>query len=307
MDATGEKMKKITMKEGMGEYSFTGHFVGNEAKELMKILPDAKIDTDEEPGQKYTTTVTSEKYNDKSVEHAVKQAKGEIKNTHSSAGAGVAKFLTKERLKEIIRQEIAGAYGGDAMDAEDGSSYINEALNKDIKVFGQDLDKNLKAAGFNTIITFQLPSSEQQKKVQEDPKSVILYVTLSDQFQSLQLRGNAKSAKELDKIVSKFQVSSWNGPKMAFGSGWDAKTKQVVGGFNPGDIVGGGKGVNGVYYDANFTRYATTQAKTTTDQGGKTTKTQGVTQTMAKPAAQPQQESIDQAINEALNSFRKGK
>ena len=32
----------------------------------------------------------------------------------------------KEYLKEMIRKEIAGAYGGDAMDAEDGSSYINK-------------------------------------------------------------------------------------------------------------------------------------------------------------------------------------
>ena len=32
----------------------------------------------------------------------------------------------KEYLKEMIRKEIAGAYGGDAMNAEDGSSYINK-------------------------------------------------------------------------------------------------------------------------------------------------------------------------------------
>ena len=188
-------------------------------------------------------------------------------------------------------------------------SQLNEALNKDIKAFGQDLDKNLKAAGFNTVITFQDPSSEQQKKVQEDPKSVLLYVTQTDQYQGLQLRGNIKSAKELDKVVSKFQVADWNGPKMTFGSGWDTKTKQVVGGFNPGDIVGTKDPSTGIqgkpFYDANFYRYAITQAKTTTDQGGKTTKTQGVTQTMAKPSAQPQQESIEQAVNEALAKFRK--
>jgi hypothetical protein len=112
MDATGEKMKKITVKEGMGEYSFTGHFIGDEAKELLKILPDAEVSTDEEPGQKYTTTVTSAKYNDKSVEHAVKQAKGEIKSAPSmSTGEVTAKFLTKERLKELIRKEMKEALG----------------------------------------------------------------------------------------------------------------------------------------------------------------------------------------------------
>ena len=190
-------------------------------------------------------------------------------------------------------------------------SQLNEALNKDIKAFGQDLDKNLKAAGFNTIITFQAPSNEQQKKVQDDPKSVLLYVTQSDQYQGLQLRGNIKSAKTLDKVVSRFQVADWSGPKMTFGKGWDAKTKQVVGGFNPGDIVGTKDpraGIQGKpFYDANFYRYATTQAKTTTDQGGKTTKSQGVTQTMAKPAAQPQKESIELTVNEALANFRKQK
>jgi hypothetical protein len=188
---------------------------------------------------------------------------------------------------------------------------INEALNKDIKAFGQDLDKNLKAAGFNTIITFQNPSNEQIKKVQDDPKSVLLYVIQSDQYQGLQLRGNIKSAKALDKVVNKFQVADWNGPKMTFGSGWDTKTKQVVGGFNPGDIVGTKDPSTGIqgkpFYDANFYRYAITQAKTTTDQGGKTTKSQGVTQTMAKPAAAPQKESIEQAVNEALRKYHKQK
>jgi hypothetical protein len=124
MDATGEKMKKVAIKEG--EYSFTGDFVGNEAKELMKILPDAKIDTDEEPGQKYTTTVTSEKYNDKSIEHAVKQVMGTNAPIKDKKDLGSSFDKLKAQLKEMIRQEIAGAYGGDAMDTEDGSSYTND-------------------------------------------------------------------------------------------------------------------------------------------------------------------------------------
>jgi hypothetical protein len=39
-----------------------------------------------------------------------------------------SKKLNKEALLKMIREElneITGAYGGDAMDAEDGSSYTN--------------------------------------------------------------------------------------------------------------------------------------------------------------------------------------
>ena len=48
-------------------------------------------------------------------------------------------------------------------------SQLNEALNKDIKAFGQDLDKNLKAAGFQTlIIVGKFATDEQKKKVKTD-------------------------------------------------------------------------------------------------------------------------------------------
>lgn len=214
----------------------------------------------------------------------------------------------KTQINEIKRmQQLAGVIN---------ESQLEEALNKDIKAFGQDLDKNLKAAGFNTIVTFQPPSNEQEKKVREDLKSVILYVTQDNQYQGLQLRGNIKSAKELDKVVSRFQVASWSGPKMTFGSGWDTKTKQVVGGFNPGDIVGvkdPSTGIKGTpFYDATFYRYAVTQSKTVTTQayGGEETASKGVTQTMAKPSAQPQQESLDQLdeiVDKVLEKLRSKK
>ena len=214
----------------------------------------------------------------------------------------------KNQINEIKRmQQLAGIIN---------ESQLNEALNKDIKAFGQDLDKNLKAAGFNTIVTFQVPSSEQEKKVQDDPKSVLLYVTLDDQYQGLQLRGNFKSAKALDKIVYKFQVADWNGPEMTFGSGWDEKTKQVIGGFNPGDIVGSIDPITGnqnrPFYDARFYRYATTQTKVKTTGYGEETKSQGITQTVNKPspAAAPVAESFDQldeVVNKVLEKLRNTK
>jgi hypothetical protein len=126
MDATGEKMKKITMKEGMGEYTFNGDLKAGELSKLKDMLPDAEIDTDEESGQTIKTTVSSAKYNDKSVKHAVQSVLGTLEPIKDKKDLGGSFGKFKDQLKEMIRQEIAGAYGGDAMDAEDGSSYVSE-------------------------------------------------------------------------------------------------------------------------------------------------------------------------------------
>jgi hypothetical protein len=168
------------------------------------------------------------------------------KDNFVDAANGVKKVkmdkLTEDELKVLI------------------GNILTEALNKDIKAFGQDVERNLKSAGFNTLVTTQTPTDEQTNQVINDPKLVILYVSQDSSSQGLQLRGNITAAKDLSKIVNKFQVSSWNGPKKEFGSDWDAKTKQVVGGFNPGDIVGvkdPDSGISGKkFYDAGFYRYA---------------------------------------------------
>jgi hypothetical protein len=78
MDATGEKMKKVAVKENKVASTIFGKNA-NITKGVNKIA----------------------KEDDK-------------------------KKSIKDKLKEMIRQEITGAYGGDAMDPEDGSSYINE-------------------------------------------------------------------------------------------------------------------------------------------------------------------------------------
>ena len=49
----------------------------------------------------------------------------------------------------------------DAKHALDKEEPLGEALNKDIKAFGQDLDKAFKAAGFDTLVLMQTPSAEQ--------------------------------------------------------------------------------------------------------------------------------------------------
>ena len=127
MDATGEKMKKITMKEGMGEYTFNGHLKSGELSKLKTMLPDAEIDTDEEPGQTVKTTVSSAKYNNKSVEHAVKSVLGMLekspKDNISKANLG----SVKEQLKKMIRKQLKEmADGMEPMSREDGSFNTNE-------------------------------------------------------------------------------------------------------------------------------------------------------------------------------------
>jgi hypothetical protein len=127
MDATGEKMKKITMKEGMGEYTFNGNLKSGELSKLKTMLPDAKIDTDEEPGQTLKTTVSSAKYNDKSVKHAVQSVLGMLekspKDNISKANLG----SVKEQLKKMIRKQLKEmADGMEPMSREDGSFNTNE-------------------------------------------------------------------------------------------------------------------------------------------------------------------------------------
>jgi hypothetical protein len=127
MDATGEKMKKITMKEGMGEYTFNGNLKSGELSKLKTMLPDAKIDTDEEPGQTLKTTVSSAKYNDKSVKHAVQSVLGMLekspKDNISKANLG----SVKEQLKKMIRKQLKEmADGMEPMSREDGSFNTND-------------------------------------------------------------------------------------------------------------------------------------------------------------------------------------
>jgi len=136
MDATGEKMKKIAMREGMeGQYTFNGYFKGGELDKLMTMIPDAEIDDQVEYGQGTKTTIFSQQYSDEEIRKAVnsvigmpgtkKDVPGTIFNKNAGITAGL-KSLTKDDLMEMIRKEIAGAYGGDAMDPEDGSSYTND-------------------------------------------------------------------------------------------------------------------------------------------------------------------------------------
>ena len=144
MNATGEKMKKIVMKEGMeGQYTFNGSFKGGELDKLKTMISDAEIDNQVEYGQGEKTTVLSQQHSDEEIKKAVDSVIGMNEDKVASTifgnnanitkgvndiakGEGDKKKLTRERLKELIRKEITGAYGGDSMDPKDGSSYTND-------------------------------------------------------------------------------------------------------------------------------------------------------------------------------------
>ncbi len=132
------------------------------------------------------------------------------------------------------------------------SEALNEALNKDIKAFGQDLDKRFKEAGFDTLVIMNQATPEQLKIVASNPKAALFEVSQTPETQMLVLRVNPKMEAKAKSIIDKFQLSSYNGPVLK--RGWTAK--QVQGAMNPGDIVKQ-EGGNGSFYfysnDADYT------------------------------------------------------
>ena len=127
--------------------------------------------------------------------------------------------MKKSELKQLIKEEI--------------TKVLSEALNKDIKAFGQDLDKKFKEAGFNTLILFQNISQEQLNVIKTDPKAVAFQIYQNPETQTLTVYVNPKQIQNAESIINKFQLSDYNGPVLK--KGWTVK--QVQGAINPGDIV----------------------------------------------------------------------
>jgi hypothetical protein len=113
------------------------------------------------------------------------------------------------------------------------SEVLNEALNKDIKAFGQDLDKRFKEAGFDTLITMQSATPEQLNIIKTNPKAVLFSVYQNSGIQALYLYVNPSQSKKAESIIDRFQLSNYSGPVLR--RGWTAK--QVQGAINPGEIV----------------------------------------------------------------------
>jgi hypothetical protein len=166
-------------------------------------------------------------------------------------------------------------------------SQLNEALNKDIKAFGQDLDKRFKAAGFDTLITMQAATPEQLNIVKTNPKAILFEVYQNQEMQSLYVYVNPSKIKEAENIINKFQLSNYSGPVLK--RGWTSK--QVQGAINPGDIVKQDSDKDkGIW---NFYRLAPSAIKTRV-------------KTLSTPVQQAAEAlDIEEIVNEALKAVRK--
>jgi hypothetical protein len=110
---------------------------------------------------------------------------------------------------------------------------LSEALNKDIKAFGQDLDNKLKAAGIKTLILVGKESTpEQRDQVKKTPGLAILEVSQTPETQLMVLYYSPKDKSKVMKAVDYFQLIPYDGQVLK--KGWSAK--QVKGAINPGDI-----------------------------------------------------------------------
>lgn len=169
----------------------------------------------------------------------------------------MAQRLTEQFIK---MQKLAGIIT--ESQAVEAISTLNEALNKDIKAFGQDLDKQFKAAGFDTLVTMQDPTQQQLQIVKTNPKAVIFHVFQTPETQQLSVYVNPtqKPIAAAEKIINKYQLSDYNGPVLK--RGWTAK--QVQGAINPGDIVKQDNDkMKGMWFFYRLAKVST-QVKTTT-------------------------------------------
>jgi hypothetical protein len=112
-----------------------------------------------------------------------------------------------------------------------------------MKLFGSDLGKYLKNAGFDVKFLNGEISPEQRKNLNESKGIVALDVYQNDTMQTLNLHFNPTEFKKIESVVNKFQFSNYDGPVLS--RNWTSK--QVKGAINPGDICKQGKGENGKY------------------------------------------------------------
>jgi hypothetical protein len=115
----------------------------------------------------------------------------------------------------------------------DFTENINEALNKSIKSFGQDLDIRIKKSGIETkIVTNGDRTDEFIKVVSGKTGLALIEVDERPTIQIIYLYVNPSEFDKVKKIVDVYQLSSYNGQKIQ--KGWTSK--QVTGALNSGDI-----------------------------------------------------------------------
>ena len=104
--ATGGKMKAV--REGQlneGEFTFNGTLTKDEIADLKKMIGDFELDV-QEMDDTLETTISSNKYNDKSLEHASKQVRGMLpqkKQFGHTAGFG---STLQSKLESLVREVL---------------------------------------------------------------------------------------------------------------------------------------------------------------------------------------------------------
>lgn len=113
---------------------------------------------------------------------------------------------------------------------------VNEALNKELKEFGPDLQKKLTSLGFKVELKINQNVHELfQQVVNSNPKDMLALINYYNYSGSelLNVTVHKDNAKYLEKLVSYFNL-----PKTEYGPnksiGWYTKNIRNV---NPGDIV----------------------------------------------------------------------
>ena len=121
---------------------------------------------------------------------------------------------------------------------------INEALNKDLSSFANDLSKRAKEFKFN-VITLHPNDPPPQNR---EPKTIYLqhgrqtYHSSNYTYDELLLIYHNDDFEMVKKIINYFQLSPYDGPVLNItknynkGQGDEKVIKQIRGALNPGDI-----------------------------------------------------------------------
>jgi len=187
---------------------------------------------------------------------------------------------------------------------------LDEALNKDMRSFGQDVDKRLKEAGFKTLVLIgQDLKSDQIQKIRNESGLVAFEVKRQNgtegEIQQMYLYCNPKEFQKVKKVIDKFQLSNYEGQKKFNDKNWTTKT--VMGAINPGDIVKTEDPSSGQIW---FFRYEKVERKLKTSGGGTDRQYSGggASYDVTKMnTAQQKISEIESSVNEALAKFRKQK
>lgn len=113
MTATGEKMKIV--KEGQENYYQTNvRLKPEEQKKIKSVLLDAEFEWDEDDRKQ----VVYSKKSEKEIQNVVDNVTGMATPSFGPKQSGVAKFLTKEDLAEMVREVLAEMESADEVTAD---------------------------------------------------------------------------------------------------------------------------------------------------------------------------------------------